>query len=178
MNRYSPIGVFDSGIGGLSVVKRISAYLPCENIIYFGDTARVPYGSKSNETVIEYSKQDARFLIKRNVKLIIVACNTASSVAIDVLRKTYKIPVYVLADSRKILNKKYFPQSVLGTFIGKEEKSGDEIWKNAPENVDVVFNYIEEVPNKFISKFILEKEALTPDELVEKIDKVLVANFF
>lgn len=93
MNRYSPIGVFDSGIGGLSVVKRISAYLPCENIIYFGDTARVPYGTKSNETVIEYSKQDAKFLIKKNVKLIIVACNTASSVAIDVLRKTYKIPV-------------------------------------------------------------------------------------
>jgi translation initiation factor 2B subunit (eIF-2B alpha/beta/delta family) len=92
--------------------------------------------------------------------------------------KTYKIPVFVLADSRKILNKKYFPQSVLGTFIGKEEKSGDEIWKNPPENVEVVFNHIEEVPNKLITKFILEKEALTPHELIEKIDKVLVANFF
>jgi len=92
--------------------------------------------------------------------------------------QTYKIPVFVLADSRKILNKKYFPQSVLGTFIGKEEKSGDEIWKNAPENVEVVFNYIEEVPNKLITRFILEKEALTPAELIEKIDKVLVANFF
>lgn len=92
--------------------------------------------------------------------------------------KTYKVPVFVLADSRKILNKKYFPQSVLGTFIGKEEKSGDEIWKNPPENVEVVFNHIEEVPNKLISRFILEKEALTPHELIEKIDKVLVANFF
>ncbi len=92
--------------------------------------------------------------------------------------KTYKVPVFVLADSRKILNKKYFPQSVLGTFIGKEEKSGDEIWKNPPENVEVVFNHIEEVPNKLVSRFILEKEALTPHELIEKIDKVLVANFF
>lgn len=92
--------------------------------------------------------------------------------------KTYKKPVFVLADSRKILNKKYFPQSVLGTFIGKEEKSGDEIWKNPPENVEVVYNYLEEVPNHFITKFILEKEALSPKELVEKIDKVLVTNFF
>ncbi len=92
--------------------------------------------------------------------------------------KTYEIPVFVLADSRKILNKKFFPQSVLGTFIGKEEKSGDEIWKNAPENVEVIFNHIEEVPNKLITNFILEKEALTPQELIEKIDKVLVANFF
>ncbi|HRH58282.1 MAG TPA: hypothetical protein PLS10_11550 [Chitinophagales bacterium] len=92
--------------------------------------------------------------------------------------KTYKVPVFVLADSRKILNKKYFPQSVLGTFIGKEEKSGDEIWKNPPENVQVVFNHIEEVPNRLITKFILEKEALTPHELIEKIDKVLVTNFF
>ena len=90
----------------------------------------------------------------------------------------YKIPVFVLADSRNILNKKYFPQSVLGTFIGKEERSGDEIWKNPPENVEVIFNHIEEVPNKLVTKFILEKEALTPHELIEKIDKVLVANFF
>jgi translation initiation factor 2B subunit (eIF-2B alpha/beta/delta family) len=92
--------------------------------------------------------------------------------------KTYKIPVFVLADSRKILNKKYFPQSVLGTFIGKEEKSGDEIWKNPPEQVEVVFNYIEEVPNQLVNRFILEKESLTPHELIDKIDKVLVANFF
>ncbi len=90
----------------------------------------------------------------------------------------YKVPVFVLADSRNILNKKYFPQSVLGTFIGKEERSGDEIWKNPPENVEVIFNHIEEVPNQLVTKFILEKEALTPHELIEKIDKVLVANFF
>ena len=92
--------------------------------------------------------------------------------------KTYNIPVFVLADSRKILNKKFFPQSVIGTFIGKEEKSGDEIWKNPPTNVEVIFNHIEEVPNHLITKFILEKDAVSPQELIEKIDKVLVANFF
>ncbi len=92
--------------------------------------------------------------------------------------RTYGIPVYVLADSRKILNKKFFPQSVVGTFIGKEDKPSGQIWKNPPENVEVIFNYIEEVPNKLVAKFILEKQALTPDELIDKIDKVLVANFF
>ena len=92
-DKYSPIGVFDSGIGGLTVVKQMLSRLPNENIIYFGDTARVPYGSKSNDTVIEYSNQDARFLYNKNVKLIITACNTASSVALDSLRENFDIPI-------------------------------------------------------------------------------------
>lgn len=93
MEKEKPIGVFDSGIGGLTVVKRITSMLPKENIVYFGDTARVPYGSKSNATVIEYSKQSTRFLIRKNVKIIVVACNTASSVAIEELRKDLNMPV-------------------------------------------------------------------------------------
>ncbi len=93
MTRDSAIGVFDSGIGGLTVVKRIHELLPNENIIYFGDTARVPYGSKSNDTVIEYSLQDAAFLVRKNVKLIVVACNTASSVAIEALQAKFDLPV-------------------------------------------------------------------------------------
>lgn len=92
-NKTAPIGIFDSGIGGLTVVKKILSMLPNEKIIYFGDTARVPYGSKSNSTVIEYANQDAKFLYKKNVKLIIVACNTASSVALDNLRKEFDIPI-------------------------------------------------------------------------------------
>lgn len=92
-NKTSPIGIFDSGIGGLTVAKRIIAMLPNENIVYFGDTARVPYGTKSNETVIEYSFQDAQFLITQNVKLIIVACNTASSIAINKLKERFNIPI-------------------------------------------------------------------------------------
>jgi len=92
-NKTSPIGIFDSGIGGLTVAKRIITMLPNENIVYFGDTARVPYGTKSNETVIEYSYQDAQFLINKNVKLIIVACNTASSIAINKLKERFTIPI-------------------------------------------------------------------------------------
>lgn len=93
MEKEKPIGVFDSGIGGLTVVKRIAAALPEENIIYFGDTARVPYGSKSNDTVIEYSIEDAKFLMQKNVKAIVVACNTASSVAMDELKKLFDVPL-------------------------------------------------------------------------------------
>lgn len=93
MEKEKPIGVFDSGIGGLTVAKRVASALPTEDIIYFGDTARVPYGSKSNATVIEYALQDARFLMNKNVKAIVVACNTVSSVALDEIRKKYSVPV-------------------------------------------------------------------------------------
>ena len=93
MEKEKPIGVFDSGIGGLTVVKRIASTLPTESIVYFGDTARVPYGSKSNPTVIEYGLQDARFLINKNVKAIVVACNTVSSVALEEIKKSFNVPV-------------------------------------------------------------------------------------
>jgi glutamate racemase len=93
LSKSNPIGIFDSGIGGMTVVKRIISALPGENVIYFGDTARVPYGSKSNSTVIEYSLQNARLLVEKNIKLLVVACNTASSVALDELRDHFNIPV-------------------------------------------------------------------------------------
>ncbi len=76
-----PIGVFDSGLGGLTVVKELKKIMANESIVYFGDTSRVPYGSKSEETIIKYAKEDEAFLIKNNVKLIIAACGTVSSVA-------------------------------------------------------------------------------------------------
>lgn len=93
MSSTKPIGVFDSGIGGLTVVKRFTKSLPKEKIIYFGDTARVPYGSKSNSTVIEYSTENTNFLLSKKVKAIVVACNTASSVALTELKKKFDIPV-------------------------------------------------------------------------------------
>lgn len=88
-----PIGVFDSGIGGLTVVKELNRLLPNEKIIYFGDTARVPYGNKSRETVIDYSLQIAYFLMKKKIKILIVACNTASSVSLPTLRRHFHIPI-------------------------------------------------------------------------------------
>lgn len=87
------IGVFDSGVGGLTVVKELIKQLPSEDIIYFGDTARVPYGIKSKETVIRFSIENILFLLKQNVKLICVACNTVSSVALPVIKNHFKIPI-------------------------------------------------------------------------------------
>jgi glutamate racemase len=88
-----PIGLFDSGIGGLTVAQQVMSLMPRENIVYFGDTARVPYGSKSTETVIEYSLQAQAFLESMGVKMIIIACNTASSVALDAVRSVASVPV-------------------------------------------------------------------------------------
>jgi len=89
----SPIGIFDSGIGGLTVVREVTKLLPGEKIVYFGDTARVPYGSKSPNIVREFSMQDALFLDAKSVKSIVVACNTASAESIDLLRNAFDIPV-------------------------------------------------------------------------------------
>lgn len=88
-----PIGVFDSGIGGLTVVRALSHHLPHENIIYFGDTARVPYGPKSPQVVREYAAQDVAFLMSHNVKMVVIACNTVSAVALDVVQKIARVPV-------------------------------------------------------------------------------------
>lgn len=93
-----PIGIFDSGVGGLTVFKEIRSLLPNENLIYFGDTARVPYGSKSPAIVQKYSLEIARFLEMQNVKLIVIACNTASALALSTLRSEVRIPVIGVID--------------------------------------------------------------------------------
>lgn len=91
MNK-NPIGIFDSGVGGLSVWKELIKVLPNESMLYYADSANCPYGSKSQADIIEYSKRIVDFFLSRNVKLIVVACNTATAAAIDTLRKCYSIP--------------------------------------------------------------------------------------
>ncbi len=91
--KTAPVGVFDSGVGGLTVAREISRQLPEENIVYFGDTARVPYGSKSQNTIIRFSEQIIRFLKTKQVKAIVIACNTASALALDAVRDEFDIPI-------------------------------------------------------------------------------------
>ncbi len=88
-----PIGVFDSGIGGLTVVKELFRVLPQESVLYFGDTARVPYGNKSRETIVKFSTESVLFLLHHEVKLVIVACNTASSHALPFLERSFSVPL-------------------------------------------------------------------------------------
>jgi len=88
-----PIGVFDSGLGGLTAVRELFRQLPGESVVYFGDTARLPYGNKSRETVTRFSLEITSFLVRQNVKCVVVACNTASSHALDALRARWELPV-------------------------------------------------------------------------------------
>ncbi|MBB5263197.1 glutamate racemase [Catenibacillus scindens] len=93
MVKDAPIGVFDSGVGGLTVVREIIRQLPSENVVYFGDTARVPYGSKSQKTIIEYTRQIIHFLKTKHVKAIVIACNTASAYALDTVAPEVDVPI-------------------------------------------------------------------------------------
>src|SRR5688572_9159537 len=94
MNPELTIGIFDSGVGGLTVVREIRKVLPAEDLIYLGDTARVPYGTKSPSTVIRFACEDTQFLLQQNVKAVIVACNTCSAWALPMLEKKFRVPVF------------------------------------------------------------------------------------
>lgn len=93
-NSALPIGIFDSGIGGLTVVRQIHKVLPQEDVVYLGDTARVPYGTKSPSTVIRFACEDTQFLLQQNVKAVVVACNTCSAWALPMLGKKFNVPVF------------------------------------------------------------------------------------
>lgn len=91
--KENPIGIFDSGLGGLTVLKEIARLLPYESTVYLGDTARVPYGNKSKDTIVRYSFENARFLLRHHIKLLVIACNTASAFALEEIRSALPIPV-------------------------------------------------------------------------------------
>ena len=98
MSDTRPIGIFDSGVGGLTVFSEVEKTLPREEIIYFGDTARVPYGTKSKETITKFSVENVEFLMKHNVKLVLVACNTASSLSLEFLKRCFRVPIIGVID--------------------------------------------------------------------------------
>lgn len=102
INPRSPIGVFDSGVGGLTVVRALMERLPFEDIVYFGDTARVPYGIKSVETIAHYTQQIAEFLLEKQVKLLIIACNTMAAVAAQQIQALSPVPVLDVIDAGAI----------------------------------------------------------------------------
>lgn len=113
-----PIGVFDSGLGGLTVMRELKRLLPNETLIYFGDTARVPYGSRSPETILKYVSSDIRFLRQFDVKLVVAACGTASAVALPQLRASSDIPLISVVEpaaASAVAKTKHGPIGVLGT---------------------------------------------------------------
>ena len=136
-----PIGVFDSGLGGLTVVKAMKKLLPNESILYFGDTARLPYGVKSKKLVIDYSNQIVKFLIKKNAKMIIVACNTATAMALEELNYNFKdIPIIGVIEPGSIqasldsINKKI---GVIGTVATIKSRAYNYALKSIDNSINV-----------------------------------------
>lgn len=134
------IGIFDSGIGGLTVVKEVLKQLPEYQILYFGDTARTPYGTKSEKTIIKYSLQNTEFLLSKGAKIIIIACNTASAVASGELKKKFKIPIFeVITPAVKkaiqaTLNKKI---GVVGTMATVKSGIYEKELKKIDKNIQI-----------------------------------------
>lgn len=134
MERTKKIGIFDSGVGGLSVLKQFLKYLPEESYVYLGDTARVPYGNKSPDTIREYATQCTDFLLKQDVKIIVVACHTVSSVALDLVEQFSNVPIIgmikpaILSAIVKSRNKRI---GVIGTRATISSKSYQKALKNA-----------------------------------------------
>ena len=157
MANNSPIGIFDSGVGGISVWKEIVELLPNENIIYFADSKNCPYGPKSDEEIIELSRKIVDFLISKNCKIIVVACNTATAAAISTLRKEYSIPFVGLEPAVKpaALNSKTNKIGILateGTLRGNHFKRTTETYaKNTEVNVQVGYGLVELVENNDVN---------------------------
>lgn len=138
--RSRPIGIFDSGIGGLTVAKAVFNLLPNEEVIYLGDTARLPYGTKSKETVILYSIECLKFLLSKKVKMVIVACNTASSVAVNFLSKITKVPVIGVITPGSKAAAEYTKKGrvgVIGTYGTIKSKSYNKELRKFSKNLDI-----------------------------------------
>ena len=135
-----PIGIFDSGMGGLTVLKEIVKYLPNEKYIYFGDCGRIPYGTKSSDTVVKYTYQNIDFLLSHDVKMIVIACNTASACAYEKAQEKYKIPIVEVvhpgsvAAVKSTKNKKI---GVIGTPMTIESKIYEKTIKELDPDMEV-----------------------------------------
>ena len=134
-SKEKPIGIFDSGVGGLTVLKEIIKEMPEENTIYLGDTARVPYGTRSSETVMKYSLENADFLISKGVKILVVACNTSSSVSLRYLKENLPVPVVGVVEpgaQAAVANSRTKKITVIGT----ETTINSNSYKKAIKSID------------------------------------------
>lgn len=200
MNNKS-IGVFDSGLGGLTAVKQIMNELPNENIIYFGDTGRVPYGTRSRETILKYTRGDIRFLQTFDVKVIVIACGTASSAALPMIKNEFDIPIVGVIDAavyaavRATKNKKIGVIGTSGTIKSgeyekqiKEYDSDMEVYSKAcpmfvplvengyfdsPVTKLIVEEYLEDIRNEGVDTLIL---GCTHYPLLEKVIQEYMGN--
>lgn len=162
-----PIGVFDSGVGGLTVAREIMRQLPNERIVYFGDTARVPYGSKSQDTITKFSRQIVRFLQTQEVKAIVVACNTASAYALDVLEQEVDIPIIGVVKPGARAAIKATKNGKIGV-IATEATTGSGIYSRYIKENDVRATVLGKACPLFVP---LVEEGLWEDPVTDEIAK-------
>lgn len=145
----SPIGVFDSGVGGLTVAREIMRGLPAEQIVYFGDTARLPYGSKSRETILMFSRQIIRFLQTQGVKAIVIACNTASAFALDEVSRENSLPMIGVVKPGARVAASATVNGRIGV-IGTEGTVGSHIYRDFIRKIDPRITVIEKACPLFV----------------------------
>lgn len=177
------IGVFDSGLGGLTAVKELMNIMPNENIIYFGDTGRVPYGTRGVDTIIKYSRQDVNFLKQFDLKMVVVACGTVSSVALDTLKKENDIPIIGVVEPTAMAAVKKTKNKRIG-IIGTSGTINSGSYAKAIEKIDSSVKtfsmacplFVPLVENNYIDNeatYIIAKDYLEPLKK-EKIDTLIL----
>ena len=141
-----PIGIFDSGVGGITVLKEIQKKLPSESYIYLGDTKNFPYGDKSKEEIIKFATQNVEYLIKQNVKIIIIACGTATSQAIDILHQKFEIPIIgiIKPTIEYVKNQNYKEIGVIATEGTIRSGEWEKQLKENISNINVINNPVSE----------------------------------
>lgn len=165
VDRNAPVGVFDSGVGGLTVVREIIRQMPQERIVYFGDTARVPYGNKSQDTIIRYSRQIIRFLLTKEVKAIVIACNTASAYALETVEDEFDLPIVGVIKAGALTAVRATRNGKIGV-IGTEGTIGSGIYTEVMKklNPDI------QVTGKACPLFVpLVEEGLLHDSVTDEI---------
>ena len=136
-----PIGIFDSGLGGLTVLKEIVGIMPTESVVYFGDSGRTPYGTKSKETVTKYTFQNVRFLLNQDIKMIVIACNTASAYSYEAVKNNFEIPIVEVVEpgavtvARETRNKKV---GVIGTPATINSRAYEKAINRIDNSIDII----------------------------------------
>ncbi len=173
----APIGVFDSGLGGLTAVKELRRVLPNENIVYFGDTGRVPYGTRSNSTIRKYAAQDTKFLLKHNVKMIIAACGTVSSVASN-LKRDLPVPYTGVVSPTCFAAAKATENKIIGV-IGTTATINSHSYRDMLNTFDSGLTVIEQDCPLFVplveNGFIDKNDPVTRLVIERYLDKIIEA---
>lgn len=167
------IGIFDSGIGGLTVLKELAAALPFENTIYLGDTARVPYGIRSPETVTRYSFENTQFLLSQEIKMLVVACNTASAISLDAVKKEFPLPVIGVLEPGARAAAAATRTRKIG-IIGTEATIGSGAYEKAIRKLDPHIQVFSKACPLFVP---LAEEGWTENDVAELVAERYLASF-